>query len=99
MEGRWCNIVLSVHVPRENDDSNDSFDEEKQQVFDHFSPYNMKILSGVCNAKSGNKDIFNPTFGIGSLRRDSNDNGFRTVNFTYLHHKTESCWRSSSDLS
>jgi len=33
-----------------------------------------------------------------SLHQDSNDSGFRIVNFTYLHHKTESCWRISSDL-
>jgi hypothetical protein len=38
-------------------------------------------------------------FSMGSLHRDSNDNGFRIVNFTYLHHKAESCWRSSSVLS
>jgi hypothetical protein len=76
-----------------------SFDEEIQQFFEHFSQYNMGILSGDCNAKSGNQDIFNPTFGNESLHRDSNDNGFGIVNFTYLHHKAESCWKSSSDLS
>ena len=59
----------------------------------------MKILSGDCNAKSGNEDIFKPTFGTESLHRDSNDNGFRTVNCTYLHHTAEFCWRSSSGLS
>jgi len=59
----------------------------------------MKIRSRDCNSKSGNEDIFKPTFGIESLHRDSNDNGFGIVNFTCLHHKAESCWRSSSDLS
>jgi hypothetical protein len=38
--------------------TNDSFDEELQQVFKHFSQYNIQVLSGDCNAKSG-KDIFN----------------------------------------
>jgi hypothetical protein len=38
-------------------------------------------------------------FSMGSLHRDSNDNGFGIVNFTYLHHKAESCWRSSLVLS
>jgi hypothetical protein len=53
---------LSAYVPREKDDRNDSFDEEIQQVFEHFSQYSMKILAGDCNAKSGNEDIFKPTF-------------------------------------
>jgi hypothetical protein len=44
----------------------------------------MQILSGDCNAKSGNEDIFKPTFGIEILHRDSNDNGFRIVNCIYL---------------
>ena len=76
-----------------------SFVEEKQQVFEHLSQYNMKILPGDCNAKSGNQDIFKPTYGFDSLYWYNNDKCFRIVNFTYLHHKAESCWRSSSDLS
>jgi len=97
--GRWCNIVLNVHVPREDDDTNDNFYEELQHVFEHFSQHNMKILSGDCNAKLGSKVIFKPTFGNESLQWDSNDNGFGIVNFTYLHHRAESFWRSSPVLS
>ena len=59
----------------------------------------MKILSGDCNAKSGNEDIFKPTSGIESLHRDGDNNGFGIGKFTYLHHKAESCWRSLSALS
>jgi hypothetical protein len=35
LRGRWCNIVLIVHVPSEekSDESNDSFFEELEQVF------------------------------------------------------------------
>jgi hypothetical protein len=54
-----------VHVQRENDDS---FDEEIQQVFEHFSQHNMQILSGDCNAKLGKEDIFKTTFSMGSLQ-------------------------------
>ena len=39
LRGRWCYIiVLNVHAPSEDksDDSKDSFDEELEQVFDHF---------------------------------------------------------------
>jgi len=39
LRGHWCNIiVLNVHAPSEekSDDSQDSFYEEQEQVFDHF---------------------------------------------------------------
>jgi hypothetical protein len=90
MRGQWCNIVLNVHIPREDNESNDSL-----QDFEHFAQYNTKILSGDCSAELGSEDIFKPTFGNESLHLDSNDNGFRIVNLlTYLHHRTEPCWRS-----
>jgi hypothetical protein len=47
LKGRWCNfIVLNVHALTEekSDNSKDSFYEELEQVFDHFSKYHMKIL-------------------------------------------------------
>jgi len=62
------------------DDSNDCF-YEKLQDFEHFAQYNKKILSGDCNAELGSEDIFKPTFGNESLHLDSDDNGFRIVNF------------------
>ena len=40
LRGCWCNIiVLNVHAPSEDkyDDPKDSFYEELEQVFDHFS--------------------------------------------------------------
>jgi len=44
----------------------------------------MKILLGV-----GRVNIFKPTIGNESLRKDSNDNGVRIVNF--CHIKKSSC--------
>ena len=84
MRGRWCNIiVLNVHAPNEEkcDDSKDSFYEELERVFGHFPKYDMKILLGHFNAKVGRENIFMPTIGNESLHQDSNDNGFRIVNF------------------
>jgi exonuclease III len=84
LRGRWCNIiVLNAHAPTEEktDDSEDSFYEELEQVFDHFPKYHMKILLGDFNAKLGRQDIFKPTIGKESLHEDSNDNGVRVVNF------------------
>ena len=82
LRGRWCNIVLNVHAPSEekSDGSKDSFDEELEQVFDHFPKYDMKILLGDFNAKVGRENIFKPTIGIESLHQDNNDNGVRIVN-------------------
>jgi len=45
--GHWCNIiVLNVHASSEEkgDDSKDSFNEELEQVLDHFPNYYMKIM-------------------------------------------------------
>ena len=84
LRGRWCNImVLNVHAPSEDksDDSKDSFYEELEQVFDHFSRYHTKIQLGDFNAKVGRENIFKPTIGNESLHQDSNYNGVRIVNF------------------
>jgi len=41
----------------------------------------MKMLLGGFNAKVERENIFKPTIGQESLHQDSNDNGFRLVNF------------------
>jgi len=41
----------------------------------------MKMLLGDFNVKVGRGNIFKPTIGQNSLHQDSNDNGFRLVNF------------------
>jgi hypothetical protein len=73
-----------VHAPSEekSDDSEDSFYEELEQVYDYFPTYHMKILLGEFNAKVGRENIFKLTIGNESLHQDSNDNGVRIINFT-----------------
>jgi len=41
----------------------------------------MKLLLGDFNTKVGREDIFKPIIGQEILHQDSNDNGFRIVNF------------------
>jgi len=56
LKGRWRNIiVVNVHAQSEekSDESEDSFYEELEQVFDHFLKYHMKMLLGDFNAKVG----------------------------------------------
>ena len=74
---------VNVHAPSEDksDESKDSFYEELEQVFNHFTKYHVKILLGDFNAKVGRENIFKPTIGQESLHQDSNDNGVRIVNF------------------
>ena len=71
-----------MHAPSEEkrDNSEDSFYEESEQVFDHLPKYHMKILLRDFNAKLGKEDIFKPTNGNESLHQDSNDNCVRIVN-------------------
>jgi len=71
--------VVNVHTLSEekSDESKDSFNEELEQVFDHFLKYHMKMLVGDFNAKVGRENIFKPTIG----QESSNDNGVRLVNF------------------
>jgi len=40
-----------------SDESKDSFDEELEQVFDHFPKHHMKMLSGDFNAKVSNRQL------------------------------------------
>jgi hypothetical protein len=56
LRGRWCNIiVLNVHShsKEKSDNSKDRFYEEKEQVFNHFPKYHVKILSGNFNEELG----------------------------------------------
>ena len=52
-----------------------------EQTLDQFLRYHIKILLGDFNAKVRQEDIFKPTIGKESLRKISNDNGVRLVNF------------------
>ena len=72
-----------MYAPSEekSEESKDNFFEELEQVFYHFTKYHMKILLGDFNAKVAREIIFKPAIGQESLHQDSNDNGFRLLNF------------------
>jgi hypothetical protein len=65
-----------------SDDSNHSFYEALEQVFNHLPKCHMKILLGVFNTKLRREDIYRPAIGNASPHHDSNDNGVKIVNFT-----------------
>ena len=66
LRGRWLHIiVVYVHAPSEekSEESKDSFNEESEEVFDHFPKYQMKILLGHFNVKEGRENFFKPIIG------------------------------------
>jgi len=60
-------------------------------VFYHFPTYHMKIILGEFDAKVGRENIFKQTIGNESLHQDSNDNGFRIVNFATSKNLVVKC--------
>ena len=74
-----------MHATSEDksDDSNVSFYQEMEQVFDHFPRYHMKILLGDFNVKVGRENIFKPKIWNESTHQESNDNGVRIVKFAH----------------
>ena len=87
MRGRWCNII-DIPSEKKSVDSKEIFYVELEQVFDHFSKYNMKILLEDFIEKAWRGNIFKLTIGNESIHQNSNDNGVRIVNFA---HETLSC--------
>jgi hypothetical protein len=84
LRGRWCDIVvLNVHASTEDKigDIKDWFYEELEHAFDKFPKYHKKILLADFSAKVCGEDIFRATTGNESLHENSDDNGFRVVNF------------------
>jgi hypothetical protein len=65
LRGHWCDIVLSVHAPREDkmNGMKDRLYEELEHVFDKFPKYHMKIVLGDFTLNVGREDIFKPTTG------------------------------------
>jgi len=49
----WCAIFFKANGPAgdKSDDSDDTFCEELQRVFDQFLKYHIKILLGASNTK------------------------------------------------
>jgi hypothetical protein len=77
---------MKAHAPTEekSDNSKDSFYEELEKVFNHYTNNLRKILFWDFNTKLGREDIFRPTTGNESLHQDNNNNnnnnGVKIVN-------------------
>jgi hypothetical protein len=75
LRGRWCHIVLNVHVPTEDNihDVKVIFYEKLEHVFDKYSKCLMNSVLGNFSAKRYKEDILKPT--VESLHEIINDNG------------------------
>ena len=83
LRGRWFNIIV-LNVQAKSEDKSDDYHslcEELGQDFLSLLKYHMKITLKDFNTKMERENIFKPTTGNESLRKDSNDNGVRIVNF------------------
>jgi hypothetical protein len=64
LRGCWCDIILNVHAPiseNNSDDTKDIFYEKVGHVFDQFLKYHMKILLDL-NAEVGREVIFQTNY-------------------------------------
>ena len=60
LRGRWYNVVVfNVHAPSEekSDDLKGGFYEALEEVFDHFTKYDLKILLAIL-MQNWRKNIF-----------------------------------------
>ena len=72
---------VNASTEEKSDDSNDSFYEDLEQVFDHFLDYHTTNLLWDFNSKLGREDILKLTIGNDSLHQASNDNGVIIANY------------------
>jgi hypothetical protein len=58
LRGCWCDTVLNVHLPTEDDSNsmNDSFYDDPECVFDQFPKYHMKMLLGDFSTKTNSQE-------------------------------------------
>jgi hypothetical protein len=77
-----------VHArPQTEDRSDDSFDEELEQVFDQFPEHHMKMLFGDFNAEIGRRDILK-TATASKILYDDNDEDDDSIPIYYSANLT-----------
>lgn len=84
LRSRFFNIALiNVHAPTEDkdDDYKDNFYDKLQASLSKLPQNDVKIVLGDMNAQVGQEQVFLPTIGLHSVHEDSNDNGFRLIDF------------------
>jgi hypothetical protein len=89
MKGKFFNYtIINVHAPTEvsTDREKESFYDLLQKTYDESPSYNAKIIIGDMNAQVGKEEIYRPTIGSHTLHENTNDNGYRLIQFATLNN-------------
>uniref|UniRef100_A0A1B0DRK3 Uncharacterized protein n=1 Tax=Phlebotomus papatasi TaxID=29031 RepID=A0A1B0DRK3_PHLPP len=84
IRGRFHNItIFSVHAPTldKSDDIKEEFYAKLEEEYDKVPKYDVKLILGDFNAKIGREESLKPAIGNHSLHENTNDNGYRLVDF------------------
>lgn len=84
IKGRFFNYsLINVHAPTNDasDDIKEEFYEKLREAYRKCPKHDAKIIMGDLNAKLGREEEFRPTIGRWSLHANTNENGFRLLDF------------------
>jgi hypothetical protein len=84
IKGKFLNYsLICAHSPTEDKavEEEDSFYDEIDEIYGECPKRDCKIIIGDTNAKVGKEQIYRSVIGKHSLRKRSNDNGMRLINF------------------
>ena len=89
IKGKFFNYtIINVHATTEvsTEEEKESFYEHLQKTYDDSLSYDAKIIIGDMNVQVGKEEIYRPTRGSHSLRENTNDNGYRIIQFATLNN-------------
>ena len=89
IKGKFFNYtIINVHAPTEvsTEEEKESFYDLLQKTYDESPSYDAKIIIGDMNAQVGKEEIYRPTIGSHSLHKNTNDNGYRLIQFGTLNN-------------
>ena len=89
IKGKFFNYtIINVHTQTEvsAEEEKESFYDLLQKTYEKSPSYDVKIIIGDMNAQEGKEDIYCPTTGKQSLHENTNDNGYRLIQFATLNN-------------
>ena len=89
IKGKFYNYtIINVHAPKEvsTEEEKESFYDLLQKTYEECPSYDVKIVVGDMNAQEGKEEVYCPTIGKHSLHENTNDNGYRLIQFATLNH-------------
>jgi hypothetical protein len=80
--------IINVHTPTEvsAEEEKESFYDGLQKTYEESPSYDVKIVIGYINAQIGKEEVYCPTVGKHSVHENTNDNGYRLIQFATLNN-------------